>query len=64
MTSRRTAKRPGRPSITGAGAVCVTTKFERSQMVKINRLAGPTPGGRAVAIRQLVDAGIAATFRR
>lgn len=63
MTSRRKAK-PGRPNITGAGGQYVTTKFKRSQMAKINRLAGPTPGGRAAAIRQLVDAGIAATFRR
>jgi hypothetical protein len=64
MTSHRKKAKPGRRNTTGAGAVYVTTKFKRSQMVKINRLAGPTPGGRAAAVRLLVDRGIVATFSR
>jgi hypothetical protein len=64
MASRTKTKRPGRPNIVGAGAGYITAKFTRRQIGAINRVAGPAPGGRAAAIRQLVDIGIAKTFRR
>lgn len=58
MAPRQT-KRRGRPNIVGANAGYITAKFKRSQIRAINRLAGPAPGGRAAAIRELVDLGIA-----
>jgi hypothetical protein len=61
-TAKSDVPRP-RPKFKGKPAY-ITTKVREDQMRFINRVAGPRPGGKAAALRDLLDLGIKAARSR
>jgi hypothetical protein len=57
---RRQRNKGGRPNVLGVGATYVTVKLTAAQLRAVNHIAGPAPGRRPAAMRQLLDVGIKA----
>jgi hypothetical protein len=51
----RQRSKGGRPNVLGEDAAYLTVKLRRDQIRRINRIAGPAPGGRPTVIRNLLD---------